>query len=126
MGFWRFFWACVQAAEEKTAGYFGWDLKTMLTALALAVIGYILYLRVHGRHKTKERLGEDLLLTVVPLCGFVVILFVYFFLRAPNSLYNQAQAREKQAQQQSEQLRAELEPQRSPKSGHVRSPENRP
>ena len=86
MGFWRFFWACVQAAEEKTAGYFGWDLKTMLTALALAVIGYILYLRVHGRHKTKERLGEDLLLTVVPL----------------------------------------YVPQRSPKSGHVRSPENRP
>ena len=38
-----------------------------------------------------------------------MILFVYFFLRAPNSLYNQAQAREKQAQQQSEQLRAELE-----------------
>lgn len=74
---------CFERAAADTRDFFGWDLKTILTAVVLVGLGFVLLWRVRGSTETKEEVVKWIILTLFPFVIFVAGLMLFNLARSP-------------------------------------------
>jgi hypothetical protein len=63
--FWLFVWRSLGRATSEFARFVGWDMKTVITTVALFGLGYFIYWKVKGAADTKDELGKYALLIFI-------------------------------------------------------------
>ena len=77
-------------AASDAASFFGWDLKTAGTLIALGAVGLAIFLRVRGLAAAQEHVANSWLLTGIPTILFLACLVVgtFFALRTLSTSRN--------------------------------------
>jgi hypothetical protein len=107
--FWFFIWRSLGRAVSEFARFIGWDVKTVVTTVALFGLGYFIYWKVKGAAETKDELGKYALLIFIPYLIFAIVLFAVQIFRAPYLVYRDEFSKSEQRLNEAEQARADAE-----------------
>ena len=80
---WTFLWRCIDRAALETKQFWGWDVKTTLTSLALLILGIIIQWRVRGVSETKDDFAKWIITIAIPFVVFASGLLLFNLARAP-------------------------------------------
>ena len=87
LSFWSFIFRSLDTAAADTANFFGWNVKTVVTAVGLLGLGFFLLLKIMGVSETREELSRFVIVSAAPLFLFCSGLFLYNVFRAPYFIY---------------------------------------
>lgn len=86
VNFWPFVFRSIGQAIADAASWFGWDVKTVLTAVVVLALGLGLVWKVKGVGALQDELSNVVLLTIAP--GVLFLAGLLSGERVPSALFH--------------------------------------